>query len=82
MEALGFLTDRVSYDADAMRILAAAGYISDHHSIGRSREARVARGQALSEFVAAAVTVLEAELMQHVPMATSAAGYSLRKRRV
>lgn len=82
LAALGYLTDRVTWQADALRLLVAAGYISDDLACSNDREARSARAQALSEFLAVALSALEAELMQHVAKATIGAGYSLRKRRV
>jgi hypothetical protein len=72
----------VTYDADALPILIAAGWLSNELAIGNGREVRAARGQALTEFLAVALSALQAELMQHVAKPVTAAGYSLRKRRV
>ena len=82
LAALGYLTDRVTWQADALRLLVAAGYMPDDLAHANDREARVARAQALSNFLAAALSVLEAELMQHVAKPGAASGYSLRNRRV
>lgn len=81
LEALGHVTDRITYDADGLRLLVAGGYMPDRIASDCSRHARATRAQAVSDFLAVALSVLDAELMQHVPNAASVTGYSLRKRR-
>jgi len=82
LEALGYMTDRATYAADALRLLVAAGYISDYWASACGRQARAARSQALSDFLAVALDALHAELlMQHAANGGSFSGHSLRKRR-
>jgi hypothetical protein len=81
LEALGYVTDRATYLADALRLLVAAGYISERMATACGRQAREARSQALTDFLAVALSVLEAELMQPAANPMSVTGYSLRRRR-